>query len=58
MEDGTETRMEQGFSERLKRYRKEKNLTQQQLADALGGAKTIGSPRGIPIRSCGKPSGW
>lgn len=36
MEDGTETRMEQGFSERLKRYRKEKNLTQQQLADALG----------------------
>lgn len=36
MENGTETRMEQGFSERLKRYRKEKNLTQQQLADALG----------------------
>lgn len=36
MEDGMETRMEQGFSERLKRYRKEKNLTQQQLADALG----------------------
>ena len=27
--------MEQGFSERLKRYRKEKNLTQQELADAL-----------------------
>ena len=36
MENGMETRMEQGFSERLKRYRKEKNLTQQQLADALG----------------------
>lgn len=58
MEDGTETRMEQGFSERLKRYRKERNLTQQQLADALGGAKTIGSPRGIPIRNCGKRFGW
>lgn len=28
--------MEQGFSDRLKRYRKEKNLTQQELADALG----------------------
>lgn len=36
MENGTEPGMEQGFSERLKRYRKEKNLTQQQLADALG----------------------
>lgn len=36
MENGTETGMEQGFSERLKRYRKERNLTQQQLADALG----------------------
>lgn len=57
MENGTETRMEQGFSERLKCYRKEKNLTQQ-LADALGGAKTIGSPRGIPIRNCGKRFGW
>lgn len=28
--------MEQSFSERLKRYRKEKNMTQQDLADALG----------------------
>ena len=28
--------MEQEFSERLKRYRKEKNLTQQEVADALG----------------------
>lgn len=28
--------MEQSFSDRLKRYRKEKNLTQQELADALG----------------------
>ena len=36
MEPGTEFRMEQSFSERLKRYRKERNLTQQQLADALG----------------------
>lgn len=36
MENGTEPGMEQGFSERLKRYRKERNLTQQQLADALG----------------------
>ena len=36
MENGTETGMEQGFSERLKRYRKERNLTQQQLADTLG----------------------
>lgn len=36
MENGTDFRTEQGFSERLKRYRKEKNLTQQQLADALG----------------------
>lgn len=35
MENGTEPGMEQGFSERLKRYRKERNLTQQQLADAL-----------------------
>ena len=36
MENGTGPGMEQGFSERLKRYRKERNLTQQQLADALG----------------------
>jgi len=36
MEPGTEFRMEQSFSERLKRYRKERNLTRQQLADALG----------------------
>ena len=28
--------MEAEFSERLKRYRKEKNMTQQELADALG----------------------
>ena len=28
--------MEQTFSDRLKRYRKAKNLTQQELADALG----------------------
>lgn len=28
--------MEQSFSERLKKYRKEKNFTQQDLADALG----------------------
>ena len=36
MEPGTEIRMEQSFSERLKRYRKERNLTQQQQADAQG----------------------
>lgn len=27
--------MEQDFSERLKKYRREKNLTQQELADLL-----------------------
>lgn len=33
---GGETQMEQSFSERLKGYRRDKNLTQQELADLLG----------------------
>ena len=28
--------MEQSFSDRLKQYRRDKNLTQQELADMLG----------------------
>ena len=33
---GGKTQMEQGFSERLREYRKGKGLTQQELADLLG----------------------
>ncbi len=53
MEPGTEFRMEQSFSERLKRYRKERNLTQQQLADALGVSNTArrgGGGRGFLLQ--------
>ena len=41
-EEGGETQMEQSFSGRLKQYRRDKNLTQQELADRLGvSSKTV-----------------
>ena len=33
---GGKTQMEQGFAERLREYRRDKGLTQQELADLLG----------------------